>query len=59
MADMISFAVQDVGSYPEGIERLEKLEAKLAEDKASDDLRTHVELPHASGVGQGDRRAEG
>lgn len=43
MADMISFAVQD-GSYPEGIERLEKLEAKLAEDKASDDLRTHVEF---------------
>lgn len=43
MADMISFAVQD-GSYPEGIERLEKLEAKLAEEKASDNLRTHVEF---------------
>lgn len=43
VADMISFAVQD-GSYPEGLERLEKLEAKLAEDKASDDLLTHVEF---------------
>ncbi|MBL9162067.1 MAG: redoxin domain-containing protein [Planctomycetaceae bacterium] len=43
MSDMISFAVQD-GSYPDGIERLEKLEAKLAEEKASDDLRTHVEF---------------
>lgn len=43
LADMISFAVQD-GSYPEGIERLEKLEAKLAEQKANDNLRTHVEF---------------
>ena len=43
MADMISFAVQD-GSYPEGLERLEKLEAKLAEEKASDNLLTHVEF---------------
>ena len=43
MADMISFAVQD-GSYPDGIERLEKLEAKLAADTASDDLQTHVEF---------------
>ena len=43
LADMMSFAVQD-GSYPEGIERLEKLEAKLAEQKANDNLQTHVEF---------------
>ena len=43
LADMISFAVQD-GSYPDGIERLEALEKKLADDKASDNIRTHVEF---------------
>jgi hypothetical protein len=43
LADMISFTVQD-GTYPTGLERLEKLEAKLKADKASEDLRTHVEF---------------
>ncbi|BBO35865.1 redoxin family protein [Lacipirellula parvula] len=43
MADMVSFAVQD-GSYPEGLERLEALEKKLADDEASENLRTHVEF---------------
>jgi thiol-disulfide isomerase/thioredoxin len=43
MADMISFAVQD-GSYPDGIARLEQLEKTLADEKASDNLRTHVEF---------------
>jgi thiol-disulfide isomerase/thioredoxin len=43
LADMISFAVQD-GSYPAGLERLQKLEAKLRQDKASEDLLTHVEF---------------
>ena len=43
VADAISSAAQD-GSYPEGLERLEKLEAKLAEEKASEDLLTHIEF---------------
>jgi hypothetical protein len=43
LADMISFTVQD-GTYPEGLERLKKLEAKLKEDKASEDLLTHFEF---------------
>lgn len=43
VADAISSAAQD-GSYPEGLARLEKLEAKLAEEKASEDLLTHIEF---------------
>jgi peroxiredoxin len=43
LADTISSAAQD-GSYPEGLARLEKLEAKLTEDKASEDVLTHVEF---------------
>jgi peroxiredoxin len=40
---MISFTVQD-GSYPAGLERLNKLEEKLKADKASEDLLTHIEF---------------
>ena len=43
LADMISFAVQD-GTYPDGVSRLEKLETRLKDEKASEDLLTHVEF---------------
>ena len=43
LIDMVSAAVQE-GSFPEGMERLQKLEAKLTADKASEDLLTHVEF---------------
>jgi thiol-disulfide isomerase/thioredoxin len=59
-ADMISFSVQD-GSYPDGLARLEKLEAKLADDKAGEDLLTHVEfrrMQAAWGLSLADPKAE-
>lgn len=43
LADGVSFTVQD-GTYPEGLVRLEQLEKKLAEEKAGEDLITHVEF---------------
>ena len=43
LADGISSAAQE-GAYPEGLERLTKLEAKLAEEKASEELLSHVEF---------------
>ena len=41
LADMVNFAVLD-GSYPEGAQRLESLEAKLIEEGASDDMLAHL-----------------
>ncbi|HYO24234.1 MAG TPA: TlpA disulfide reductase family protein, partial [Lacipirellulaceae bacterium] len=43
LADMVSFTVQD-GTYPEGVARLEQLETRLKDDKASEELITHVEF---------------
>jgi thiol-disulfide isomerase/thioredoxin len=43
LIDMVSAAVQE-GSFPEGMDRLKKLEAKLTSDKASEDLLTHIEF---------------
>jgi hypothetical protein len=43
LADMVSFATQE-GAYPEGIERLAKLEEKLKADKAGEDMVTHIEF---------------
>jgi peroxiredoxin len=43
VADAVSSAAQD-GSYPDGLKRLEELEAKLTEEKASEDLLTHIEF---------------
>lgn len=60
LIDMVSAAVQE-GSYPEGLARLEKLEASLAADKASEDLLTHVEFSRmqaAWGLAQSDPKAE-
>jgi len=60
LIDMISFAVQE-GSYPEGLERLEKLEAKLKAAKASEDVLIHAEFSRmqaAWGLAQADPKAE-
>jgi hypothetical protein len=43
LADMVSFATQE-GAYPDGIERLTKLEEKLKADKAAEDMITHIEF---------------
>lgn len=43
LADMVSAAAQD-GSYPQGIERLEKLEASLAKQKGAEELVTHFKF---------------
>lgn len=60
LIDMVSAAVQE-GSYPEGLERLQNLEAKLTANKASEDLLTHVEFSRmqaAWGLAQSDPKAE-
>jgi thiol-disulfide isomerase/thioredoxin len=60
LIDMVSASVQE-GSYPEGMERLQKLEAKLKSAKASQDLLTHVEFSRmqaAWGLAQQDPKAE-
>jgi thiol-disulfide isomerase/thioredoxin len=41
MADMVSAAVQS-GNYPRGVARLQALEEKMAAEKASVDLQTHI-----------------
>jgi peroxiredoxin len=43
VADAISSAAQD-GSYPDGLKRLDELEAKLAKEKVSEELLTHIEF---------------
>lgn len=43
VADAISSAAQD-GSYPDGLKRLEELEAKLAKEKGTEELLTHIEF---------------
>ncbi len=43
LADMLSATAQD-GSYPKALERIQQLEARLAKDKASEDLQAHVEF---------------
>ncbi|MCC6492134.1 MAG: redoxin domain-containing protein [Pirellulales bacterium] len=45
LADGVSFTVQD-GTYPEGVARLAQLEKRLADEKADEDLITHVEFRH-------------
>jgi TolA-binding protein len=60
LADMLSANVQD-GSYPEGIERLKKMETKLAAEKASEDVLTHVEFARmqaAWGLAQSQHKPE-
>lgn len=60
LADMINSAVLD-GSYPEGLERLKKLEEKLKADKASEDLCTHFEfrrMQAAWGLSSSDPKAD-
>jgi thiol-disulfide isomerase/thioredoxin len=60
LIDMISASVQE-GTYPKGLERLQKLEAKLKADKASEDLLTHLEFNRmlaAWGLAQQDPKAE-
>ncbi|MBA3481902.1 MAG: redoxin family protein [Pirellulales bacterium] len=60
LVDMVSAAVQE-GSYPEGMERLKKIETRLTADKASEDLLTHVEFSRmqaAWGLAQGSPEAE-
>jgi thiol-disulfide isomerase/thioredoxin len=60
LADMVSASVQD-GSYPEGMERLKKLEEKLIKAKASEDLLAHVEFSRmqaAWGLAQADPKNE-
>jgi hypothetical protein len=43
LADMLSASAQD-NSYPQALDRLKKLEAKLAKDKVGEDLLSHVEF---------------
>jgi hypothetical protein len=60
LADMLSANVQDQ-SFPEGMERLKKLEEKLTADKASDDLLTHLEFARmqaAWGLSQAQHKPE-
>jgi hypothetical protein len=60
LADGISFTVQD-GAYPDGIARLQQLEKKLADEKAGEDVLTHVEfrrMQAAMGVAMMDPKAE-
>lgn len=48
-ADMLSATSQD-GSYPKALERIGQLEAKLAKEKASEDLLAHVEFRRMQAV---------
>ncbi len=60
LADMISSHVQD-GTYPDGIERLNKVEAKLRQAQAPDDLLAHFEfrrMQAAWGLSLADPKAE-
>lgn len=60
LSDMISTHVQD-GTYPDGLERLAKLETKLRADKAADELVTHIEflrLQAAWGLSLSDPKAD-
>ena len=43
LADMVSAAAQD-GSYPDGVDRLEKMEKTLAKQNAADELVTHYKF---------------
>ena len=49
LADMLSASAQD-SSYPKALDRLKQLEAKLAKDKAGDDLLSHVEFRRMQAV---------